>query len=367
MSTKRFRVGFVGLQPGRSWGTRAHLPALDGLKDDFEITGVANSTAGSARKAASDLSLPRAFDNVEDLVASPDVDVIAVTVKVPHHYDIVSSALAAGKHVYCEWPLGNGLEEARKLADQARRAGVVAVVGTQALFAPEVRHLRSLIEQGYLGEVLSTSLIGVGGTWGAAIPSASAYTLDRGNGANLMTIPVGHSLAALTHVLGPVADVSAILSTRRQIVHSADTEEVWPATSPDQVVVSARLGNGAPLSLHFRGGEARGTGFCWEVNGTLGDLRLTGVRGQSQLVQLTLEGGTGETPYAVIAPPSTGDDAAAGPVVGNVRRLYAAMADDLRNGTRSAPTFDDAVAIHQILAAIEMAAETGERAQPANM
>ena len=47
---------------------------------------------------------------------SPEVDLVVVTVKVPHHRELVPSALEAGKHVYCEWPLGNGLAEARKLA-----------------------------------------------------------------------------------------------------------------------------------------------------------------------------------------------------------------------------------------------------------
>jgi hypothetical protein len=52
---------------------------------------------------------------------------------------------------------------------------------------------------------------------------------------------------------------------------------------------------------------------------------------------------------------------------GNVARVYARMAQDLRGGTRIAPTFDDAVAVHQVIAAIEKAAETGARIAPRSM
>jgi predicted dehydrogenase len=52
------------------------------------------------------------FPDHEELVMQPDIDVVAVTVKVPHHRELVSAALAAGKAVYCEWPLGRDLHEA---------------------------------------------------------------------------------------------------------------------------------------------------------------------------------------------------------------------------------------------------------------
>ena len=118
---KRFRVGIVGVSTERGWGTTAHIPALRALSDVFEIAGVANTSLTSAKAAAAAFGIPRAFENVAELVASPDIDVVAVTVKVPYHREVVTAALEAGKHVYCEWPLGNGLAEAIELAELARR------------------------------------------------------------------------------------------------------------------------------------------------------------------------------------------------------------------------------------------------------
>jgi Oxidoreductase family, NAD-binding Rossmann fold len=68
------------------------------------------------------------FRDHEQLVIQPDIDVVAVTVKVPHHRELVTAALAAGKAVYCEWPLGRHLDEARAMAALAAEKGVRTVV-----------------------------------------------------------------------------------------------------------------------------------------------------------------------------------------------------------------------------------------------
>jgi predicted dehydrogenase len=339
------------------------VPALRALPEDFEILGVANTTLASSQAAAQACGIPHAFGSVEELVGSPEVDLIAVTVKVPHHESIVNTAIDAGKHVYCEWPLGNGLEEARRMASRARERGVRGVVGTQALFAPEVQLLRALLAEGYVGDVLSATLVGTGMNWGPVVRQPDAYTYDRRHGATMLTIPVGHTLAALMSVLGPVAEVSAVTARRRDSAMNVDTGQAVSMTAEDQVLVCGILASGAPLSVHYRGGMAHGSGLCWEINGTEGDLRITGRGGHAQLVQLALSGGRGDAANLdpIGLPPSLALDAADGPRAGNVRRLYAALARDLREGTSVAPSFDDAVRVHRVLAAIEQAAASGHR------
>src|SRR5690606_29072582 len=110
-----------------------------------------NTSLASARKAADAFGLPHAFENPQALVGSPEIDLVVVTVRVPYHRELVTAALNAGKHVYCEWPLGNGLAEARELAALAEAGGQVAAVGTQMRVAPEVEYLRQLIADGYVG------------------------------------------------------------------------------------------------------------------------------------------------------------------------------------------------------------------------
>jgi predicted dehydrogenase len=367
MTGQRFRVGIIGLQPGKSWAARAHIPALRTLSESYEIVGVANTSLASAEKAAAATGLPRAFADVAELVAAPEIDIVTVTVKVPYHLETVKMAISAGKHVYCEWPLGNGLAEAEELVALARAEKVLGVIGTQARVAPEIEYLKQLIADGFVGEVLSTTLVARGGGWGGFIPEKqnNGYLLERANGATMLTIPVGHTLAALRDVLGEVAEVSSVLATRRAKALVVDTGETLPVSAPDQVLVSGILASGAPVSIHYRGGMARdGDGFSWEINGTEGDIRVSGPFGHTQLVPLSLKGARGDEkafrPLDVPASYRSGwpEDV----VPGNVARIYARMARDLREGTRTAPSFEDAVAVHRIISAIEEAAENGHRA-----
>src|SRR5947208_9240040 len=147
-AAKKIRVGIIGANPDRGWAAQAHIPALKSLSDDFEITALSTSRRESADAASKRFGVPVAFDNHQDLVNSGAVDVVAVTVKVPYHLELATAALGAGKAVYCEWPLGNGLTEAETLAARARNKGVLAVAGLQVRSAPSVAYVHDLIKQG---------------------------------------------------------------------------------------------------------------------------------------------------------------------------------------------------------------------------
>lgn len=356
--TEKIRVGFIGLNPGIHWAATAHIPALKALPDTYAVVGVANTSLASAKKAADAFGLPHAFENAHALANSPEVDLVVVTVKVPHHRELVTAALNAGKHVYCEWPLGNGLAEARELADLAESKGVVAAIGTQMRVAPEVEYLRQLINDGYVGQVLSTTLVGSGGQWGSETDADHAYLYDKSNGATLLSIPLAHTLAGVREVLGDFGELSARMMNRRNTVHVTDTGEVLPKTSHDQILVHGALQSGAAVSIHYRGGMSRGTNLLWEINGTEGDIQVTGANGHAQIVQLSIRGANGNASnLAPLAPPASMYDGwPDNSVSRNVARIYALIAQDIRSGTRSSPSFRDAVALHETIDAIERSA-----------
>src|SRR6266436_2005639 len=159
--TKKIRVGIIGASPDRGWAADAHIPALKSLSDDFEITALSSTRRESADAASKLFGVPAAFDNHQELVSSPDVDVVAVTVKVPYHLELATAAL-----------------EAETLASLAKKQGVLAVAGLQARSAPSVAYVRDLVEQGYVGEVLSATLIGSGMGWGPTEDPFNVYTDD---------------------------------------------------------------------------------------------------------------------------------------------------------------------------------------------
>ena len=367
----RCRVGIIGVQAigGNSWGARAHVPALRWLSDDFELKGVANTSEASAVAAAEAYGIPKPFKDMQALVHAPDIDLVTVAVRVPYHMAIVEAALQAGKHVFCEWPLGNGLAEGREMAALARRSGRLAIVGTQARVAPAILYVKQLIADGYVGNILSSTIVGRGRSWGATLESSRSrsYLLDPGNGATMVTIPMGHMLSAMQEVLGDIADVSAVIANMRPTIHAGDIDKVLPMSSPDQAVLNGHLESGAIFSLHYRGGERAGPpGLVWDICGSDGDLRITGINGHAQMVRLTVEGARGEgTAMAELPLPAQYTQGWPEEIEpGNVARLYARLAHDLRHGTRTAPDFDDAVGLHSLIDAIERASASGNRLRP---
>ena len=361
--SKKIRVGIIGADPDRGWAKQAHIPALKSLSDDFEITALSTTRRESADAASKLFGVPLAYDNHQELVDSTSVDVVAVTVKVPHHLELATAALNARKAVYCEWPLGNGLKEAETLAALAKQKGVLAVSGLQARSAPSVAYVRDLIKQRYVGEVLSTTLIGSGMGWGPTVEPFNAYLNDKKNGATMLSIALGHAADALCHCLGEIRELSATMTMRRKSFTVAGMGESKPMAVDDQVAVSGLLEGGAAFSIHYRGGSSRGTNLLWEINGTDGDLQLTADGGQAQLFEMTVRGGKGaQTSLEILPVPEEYRWAPPQPGLGtNVAQAWARFACDYRQGTRLCPTFDDAVKRHRMLSAIETAAASGQR------
>src|SRR5881409_23633 len=358
-------VGIIGVSPIRGWATTAHIPALRALPN-YEIRALSAHNAESVRAIGEAFGVSAVFSDHEQLVIQPDIDVVVVTVKVPHHRELVSAALAAGKAVYCEWPLGRDLADARAMAALAAKQGVPTVVGLQARQAPAIEFVLQLLRDEYVGEVLSTTMVGLS-IPGDVVGRPNAYMLDKTNGANLLTIPVGHSLDILNYVLGEFSDLSAVSDLRRPLITVEETGERIVKTAADQIAVIGTLTSGATASVHVREAVAGGTGFLWEINGTDGTLRITADAAYPEIYPLTVAGAHGQNEPAELATPAalaekwhalTGLE---GAPAYNVGRAYAAFAADIKNGTHTVPDFADAVRRHEVIAAIERSAASGER------
>src|SRR5258707_13204965 len=124
----KIRVGLIGASVKGTWSALSHLPALQ-ASAEVELTAVCTTRADSAEAARRAWGARLAFDDWREMVASPEIDAVAVVVRVPSHYAPTKAALEAGKHVYCEWPLGRTTAEAVELAALAKGKGLVTAVG----------------------------------------------------------------------------------------------------------------------------------------------------------------------------------------------------------------------------------------------
>jgi predicted dehydrogenase len=147
MATETIRVGIIGASMRNGCGRDAHIPALNALPE-FEITAVSTSRQETADETAKHFGISHAFADPYKMVQHPDVDLVAICVRVPFHHQLGMAALNAGKHLYCEWPLAATTEQAQQMRDLAVGKGVHHMVGLQARGAREFNRVRDLIAEG---------------------------------------------------------------------------------------------------------------------------------------------------------------------------------------------------------------------------
>ena len=138
---------------GRYWGQRERRlgpqvpsPGVAG-QPGVRVDRRMHHPEGKRRGIGSQVRRQVRFHDHRDMLAHPEIDAVAVVVRVPQHYQLTLDALNAGKHVFTEWPLGATLVEAQELADLARAKGVQTMVGLQARAAPGVTYMKELVER----------------------------------------------------------------------------------------------------------------------------------------------------------------------------------------------------------------------------
>lgn len=358
--TNRLRVGIVGADAkGQGWAPLAHFPALRALPE-YEIAALCTAHEDTALAAAQRYGVARSYHDCREMVASPGIDVVSVVVRAPNHHDAVMAALAAGKPVYCEWPLGVDTRQAEAMASLARAKGVKTIAGLQANADPTLRYVRDLLAQGHIGEVLSISMAMIS----PGVPERTRSKLwerELAGGVSALTVRGMHSLEALCVCAGELAEVSARVATRIAQWRVVETGELVDVEVPDTVTVAGRLQGGALLSAHIANVPGSAPGFRMDIYGSNGALQLS-TGGAPQRDANKLMGAQGRGALAPMEVPAryvhVPPDTPAGPPH-NVAQLYRRLADAIRTGTAAEPDFEHGLKRHRLIDAIVRSSREG--------
>ncbi len=142
----KVRVGLIGT----GFVGDIHAAAYR-MVPDAEVVAVASPTPGKARRFAEERDIPKAFEDYRAVLALPEIELIDICVPNDLHAQITIDAAAARKHVLCEKPLCRTLEEADRMIDACRRAGVLLLYAEELCFAPKYVRAKALVEEGALG------------------------------------------------------------------------------------------------------------------------------------------------------------------------------------------------------------------------
>src|SRR5215469_1697519 len=353
----KIRLGLIGASVRGTWSARSHLPALR-ASTEVELTAVCTTRADSAEASRRAWNARLAFDDWRKMVVSPEIDAVAVVVRVPSHYAPTKAALEAGKHVYCEWPLGRTTAEAVELAALAKAKGLVTAVGLQARANPVLMHMKELVETGFVGDLMAVHVMlmreGV-----LSRPSHRTWQRDAELGANTLTIANGHTVDAMRFVTGDFAGLSAVVATQAKQWLDTGTNKWLDVTSPDNVLISGRLTNCAVASVHVGAIPFAGSGYRMEIYGRDGTLVVEGEE-SPQLGEVLLHGAKGSNTLTPLPVPEHFGFASTGTPSGealNVGQMYALFARAIHRDESRQPTFTTAVELHRLVDAIKQASD----------
>src|SRR5215471_4195947 len=149
--TRVIGVGVIGM----GWMGLVHSRAYGMIPDRFHESGIrpklvicADDVEARAREAGERLGFEETTTDWRKVVSHPTVEVVNVASPNALHLEMVRAATAAGKHVFCEKPVGRNSSETASIAGFARDAGVLSWVGYNYRWAPVVQYARQVLASG---------------------------------------------------------------------------------------------------------------------------------------------------------------------------------------------------------------------------
>jgi predicted dehydrogenase len=146
-------VGFGWMGQAHSRSFRRIPTLFPDRAGDPELVTCSDTVEARRTDATEAFGFREATPDWRRVCEHPDVDAVFVTAPNMLHVEVVEAAAAAGKHVFCEKPVGGTPEQTARAAAAARSAGVITGVGYNYRFAPLVRYAAELIASGRLGEI----------------------------------------------------------------------------------------------------------------------------------------------------------------------------------------------------------------------
>ena len=154
--THSLGIGVIGM----GWMGMAHSRAYRNIPDRFYDSGIrprlvicADDVAARAKQAQEALGFAESTTDWHAVINHPEVQVVNIASPNYLHLEMVRAVTAAGKHVFCEKPVGRTPQETAEIEALARKAGVMSFVGFNYRWAPMVQYAKQLIDEGRLGKI----------------------------------------------------------------------------------------------------------------------------------------------------------------------------------------------------------------------
>jgi predicted dehydrogenase len=257
MQTKPVRIGIIGLG---AIGGRLLTPLKKlHTSNEIEIAAVCDVNEGLAKQVSAELDGIPYYTSHNTLLEGTDVDLVYVAVPPAYHHRIVLDVLQAKKHVFCEKPLANSVEEAQEMLEAAEQAGVVHAMHFPLNYSASLHKFSQLVNEGYLGELKRISLVMHFPQWPRAWQQNN-WIDSREQGGFVLEVGV-HWIQAIQKVFGPITNILS------ELQFPAD-----PTKCENGIIARMTLADGTPIlvdGLSHLAGEEHIALIAYGTEGTL--------------------------------------------------------------------------------------------------
>jgi predicted dehydrogenase len=363
MEQRKIRVGIIGA--GRI-AKLVHVPSLKLCPDLCEVLGVASRVEETAAAFAARWAIPRVYPDWRVLLGDPQIDAVVVCLPSGLTAAVAHAAIAAGKHVLCEKPLGLKYTEAHELQTEAERTGRVHMVAFTFRFVPALRYLKRLISEGHFGDIRHWRLSHITDLMlDPATPAA--WRNDRKQaGAGVLADMGSHGIDCARYLLGDIAAVSGVSRTYVRERPSVSGGNPVSVDADDACTFTAEFANGAIGTFDLnravagRGGSGRANYQSVEVHGTGGAAIYELIQPFALQISLgpamtkTQQWAWAEVPFDLKKyPGSPRNPRMDDPLLGYKFDQGVAFLQAIRGETQDYPTFRDGAEAQRVVDAVE--------------
>jgi predicted dehydrogenase len=380
VETNEIGVGLVGYK----FMGRAHSNAYRqvGRFFDLELSPRMRAICGreeeAVRSAAATLGWEGYETDYRRLLERDDIDLVDISTPSNTHHEIAIAALEAGKHVLCEKPLANTLDEAHEMLEAARRAGKINIVCFNYRRAPAVQLAKKLLEEGRLGEIRHWRAVYLQ-DWILDPDFPLAWRLRKEIAGSGALGDLGAHLVDLAHFLvGPIEKVVGTSETfikERPLEEAPGSSKMGKVTVDDAAAFLVRFENGAMGTFEVtRLAPGRKNHNSFEINGSKGSL-IFDLERMNELQVYVVDDppeARGFRTVMVTEPEHPYMEAwwPPGHIIGYEHTFVHTVKDLLEGiaaGKNPPPTFEDGYRCQAVLDAVEQSLESGTWTEPARI
>ncbi|HZJ77439.1 MAG TPA: Gfo/Idh/MocA family oxidoreductase [Clostridia bacterium] len=265
---KKIKIGFVGVGDI----SKIYLKNITEMFSEIEIAGVCDLVREKAENAAKKYNIPKIYNDMYELFADDEVDIVLNITRPYEHFEVTKAALEAGKHVYSEKPLASTFEKGGILKKLAQEKGLYLGGAPDTFLGAGIQTCRKLIEDGFIGTPVGAAAHMICHGHESWHPDPEFY-YKHGGGPMMDMGP--YYITALVNLLGPIETVTGITKTtfpKRTITSEPQNGKVIDVDVPTYVTGIMQFKSGAVGTIFTTFDAYPGEYECIEIYGSEGTL-----------------------------------------------------------------------------------------------